>query len=322
MSGEPLANTTVLAKEAAIQLCWTQWRAMGSIGAPVGETRAQAIVDLEALILLSLYCQNEERRLTDMVAWWASVGSRLTSLQRLRGVAKRFPGHTGMEGLAFFASLADRSGDRRWKRQASAPVPEWVRPVKGPEEPSLIESSALWPRLRAAFGVGAKADTLVFLLGLQGAWASAKVISFATGYSSVAVRRAAGEMALAHLIRETEGRPAEYVAPARPWAELLELYPTSGEGHRDPQTPAWRFWSDICAFLVGVMELDQRNRVEQGSGQYVIASSARDLVEKHKRAFSFNSIPIPPPTAFRGIEMIEGLQETVRVVAGWIGEAV
>jgi len=322
MSSVSLADAAILAKEAAIQLCWTQWRSIGSIGSPVGTARAEAIIDPEALILLSLYCQDEERRLTDMVAWWAEVGSRLTSLQRMRRVAKRFPGRTGMEGLEFFASLADRSGDRRWKRQASAPVPEWVRPAKGPEEPMLIESSALWPRLRAAFGVGAKADTLVFLLGLQGAWASAKVISFATGYSSVAVRRAAGEMALAHLIRETEGRPAEYVAPARQWAELLELYPIAGGRHQNPQTPAWRFWSEICAFLVGVMELHQRSRVDQRSGPYVIASGARDLIEQHTRAFSFNSIPIPPPNAFRGLEMLDGLQETVRIVVGWVGKAV
>ncbi len=322
MSSVPLANADTQAKKAAIQLCWTQWLSMGSLGSPAGTKRAEAIIDPEALILLSLYCQDEERRLADMVAWWAGVGSRLTSLQRLRRVAKRFPGRTGTEGLELFASLAVQAGDRRWRRQASAPVPEWIRPAKGPEQPMLIESSALWPRLRAAFGVGAKADTLVFLLGLQGGWASAKVISFATGYSSVTVRQATGEMALAHLIRETTGRPAEYVAPARQWAELLELYPPSAGRGQSPQTPAWRFWSEVCAFLVGAIELGELSRVDDRLGPHVVASRARDLVEQHSRAFSFNGIPTPPPNAFRGLEMLGGLQETVRIVAGWIREAI
>jgi hypothetical protein len=186
----------------------------------------------------------------------------------------------------------------------------------------LIESSALWPRLRAAFGVGAKADILVFLLGLQGAWASAKVISFATGYSSVAIRRAAGEMALAHLIREADGRPAEYVAPARQWAELLELYPAADREPKHPQTPAWRFWAEISAFLVGVVELSHRSHDDQPPGPYVIASRARDLVERHNRAFSFNSIPTPPPNAFLGRQMEDGLEETVRIVSDWIADSV
>ena len=322
MSGTPLDDAAELAKDAAVRLCWTQWRAMGSMGSPADSTRAEAIVDPEALILLSLYCQSEERRLTDMVVWWGEVGSRLTSLHRLRRMAKGYPGRVGIDGFEFFASLAARSGDRRWKKHASTPIPEWVRAPKGPEEPRLIESSALWPRLRAAFGVGAKADTLAFLLGLQGAWASARVISFATGYSSVAIRQAAGDMALAHLIRETEGRPTEYVAPAQPWAELLELYPTTGGGRPVPRLPAWRFWSEISAFLVGVIEWNRESSRDGQPGSYVAASGARDLIEAHSLAFNFNGIPVPPLNAFRGLEMLEGLGETVRVVVRWIEGAV
>ena len=322
MSNTPLAKAAESAKHAAVQLCWTQWQAMGSLGSRVGSARAEAIIDPEALVLLSIYCHDEERRLIDMVAWWAAVGSRLTSLQRMRRVAARFSGRAGTDGLEFFASLAVQSGDRRWKKHASRQVPEWVRPLKGRDEPMLIESSALWPRLRAAFGVGAKADTLVFLLGLRGAWASTKVISIATGYSPVAIRRAAGEMALAHLIRETEGRPVEYSAPTRQWAELLELYPSAPLRQPEPQMPAWRFWSEIGAFLAGVIEGFRRSETDERIGPHVVASGVRDLIHRHRLAFDFNKITIPPPEAFSGLEMLDGLQETVRVVAAWTEEAV
>lgn len=322
MSATLLDEAAQLARDAAVRLCWTQWQAMGSMASAAGSSRANAIVDPEALILLSLYGQSEERRLTDMVVWWAEVGSGLTSLHRLRRVASRFPGRVGIDGLEFFARLAAKSGDRRWRKHASGPIPEWVRASKGPEQPTLTGSSALWPRLRAAFGVGAKADTLVFLLGLQGAWASAKTISFATGYSSVAVRKAAGEMALAHLIRETEGRPAEYVAPAKQWADLLELYPTNAGGHQAPRLPAWRFWSEVNAFLVGAIECARLGNRDQAPGSYVVASRARDLIEAHTRAFNFNGIAVPPLNAFRGLDMLEGLRETVQAVVTWMVDAV
>lgn len=320
MSETPLSNAAALAEEAAIRLCWSQWRSMGSMGSPTGDRRAHAIIDPEALILLSLYCRDSERRLMDMVVWWAEVGSRLTSVQRLRRVAEGFPGQAGTDALALFASVAAEAGDRRWKKHASAEIPTWVRPSKGPDQPMLIESSALWPRLRAGFGVGAKADTLAFLLGLRGAWASASVIAYATGYSPVAVRQAAGEMALAHLIRETEGRPTEYTAPARQWADLLELVSGSGGGGSPPQLPPWRFWSQIAAFLVGVMEC-RRSAADDLQRPHVLASRARDLVEAHSRAFKLNDIAVPPVRAFPGLEMFEGLTETVRALAEWMENA-
>ena len=322
MSSMTSEETGHLARQAALRACWAQWVGMGSFASPVSSRRAEAIIDPEALILLSLYARDEERRLLDMAAWWAEAGSRLTSLQRLRAVAKRFPGNTGQVGLEIFASLAAKSGDRRWAKDAKAQIPEVVRHGKGPDEPTLIEASALWPRLRAAFGVGAKADTLVFLVGLRGAWASTKVISFATGYSSVTIRKAASEMSMARLIRETDERPVEYVAPAHPWAELLELYPAEQGKADTPGAPAFRFWSEIFAFLVSASEWSRLAESEGGQRQHVLASRARDVVERYALAFNSNGIPTPSMDAFRGLEAAQGLHETVRVVAGWVDENV
>lgn len=318
MSAPVSEETGRLARQVAVRACWTQWVGMGSFASPVRSRPARAIIDPEALILLSLYVRDDERRLLDMAAWWAQAGSRLTSLKRLRTVAARFPGETGQAGLKLFASLANEAGDRRWAREVVAPVPDWVRSGKGPDEPTLIAASALWPRMRAAFGVGAKADTLAFLVGLRGAWASTKVISFATGYSSVAIRKAASEMSLARLIRETEGRPVEYLAPPQPWAELLELYPPDQAWAAEPEAPPWRFWSEIFAFLVGVIEWSDRVASDGAVRPHVLASRARDIVERHALAFNLNGIPTPPMDAFRGLEATRGLHETVQVLAGWI----
>jgi len=309
------------AEQAAVRVCWTQWVALGSLASPVGQAQARSIVDPEALILLSLTIQERERRLLDMVAWWAHTGAGLTSVQRLRSVAGRFPTAAGASGLEEFASLATRSGDRRWAKLARPSSTEAPRGLKGPDQLDLIEASALWPRLRAGFGVGAKADVLVFLLGLRGAWASTKMIAFATGYTTVTSARAASEMAQARLIRETSNRPVEFSAPPGPWAELLELYPTpsSWDAPAEPQAPAWRFWAEIFAFLAASIEWA---RLQGQVGDRVLASRARDLIERHMQAFHYNGIEVPPLDAFRGSDAIRAFREVVMAVAEWTADTV
>ena len=127
-------------------------------------------------------------------------------------------------------------------------------------------------------------------------------------------------LCMARLIRETEGRPVEYVAPANQWAELLELYPSGQAWNAQPEAPAWRFWSEIFAFLASVSEWSHLAQSRGDQGQHVIASKARDIVERHALSFNFNGIPTPPMDAFRGLEAVRGLLEAVRVVAGWIDE--
>jgi hypothetical protein len=311
-----------LAKAAAVRACWEQWVGLGSLATPVHQRRLRSIIDPEALLLMSLYVSEDERRLGDLVRWWASVGSPLTSVQRLRAMAKAWPGNAGMAGLGTFAAMAVEVGDRRWARHATQQADRTRRSPKGPPEPALIEPSALWPRLRAGFGVGAKADALVFLLGLKGAWASVKVISHATSYSSVAIRKAVTEMAQARLIREAKGRPSEYQAPQRPWAELLELYAPDADRSAEPSVPSWRFWGEIFAFLAGVAEWSRFARSEAAPNPHVVASRARDLVERHQWAFHFNSIPVPPPEAYPGRDAVTGLEHTMRALIDWMIEAV
>lgn len=307
-----------LAREAAVRVCWAQWTALGSLASPEKGPRPTAIIDVEALVMLSLTVRQHERRLTDLVAWWAGTSSRLTSVQRLRTVAGRFPSAAGVEATGLFAGLAAAAGDRRWARHAG-PVPsDSARTGKGAPEPVLVDPCTLWPRLRAGFGVGAKADALVFLLGLRGAWASVQVIAMATNYSSVTVRKAVGDMSLARLIRETDGRPAEYLAPSRPWAELLQLSAVDPKTGPELRLPRWRFWVEIFSFLAWVEDWSRRSQLRDGRSFHSLASEARDILDRYSRAFDMSGIPTPPVSRFRGLEAANGLVETTRVVVEWM----
>ena len=140
--------------QAGVQVCWAQWSALGSYATPERTARPISIVDPEALILLSLGLEKEERRLGDMLFWWASVGSRLTSVQRIRTLAKDLPQDV-QQSVGRYATLASAAGDRRWTRLAAKETPRpHDRRLKGPEVLNLAEASTLMLRLRAAFGVG------------------------------------------------------------------------------------------------------------------------------------------------------------------------
>jgi hypothetical protein len=307
----------LLAKRIAIRTCWSQWIGLGS-PATGGEGHfPTSIIDVEALLVASFALSHHERRLEDMVRWWARVGSQLTSVQRFRSLGRRFPEVKFRGSLEFFSAVAVASGDRRWRtHQGVAPEPDGRLP-KGSEQPSLLNPCALWPRLRAGLGVGSKADTLTFLLGLQGARATVGAIAFATGYSAVSIRPAAEEMALARLIRVTEGRPSEYLAPPEPWEGLLEMAQGHSAQEARGELPRWRYWSEIFAFLMGVVEWSERAVSEPGANPHVSASRARDLMEKHRKVFTLNHIPAPPPASFPGLQAPEGLMEVTKALAEW-----
>lgn len=302
-----------LAATTAVRVCWAQWAGLGAPVASAGRPLPSALVDVEALLLLSAHAAGTERRLIDLVAWWARVGSALTSVQRFRSVADAFPA-SGGAGLSLFASLAEAAGDRRWSRHVDPAVELPTVREKGVDVPTLAEECTLWLRLRAGLGVGAKADVIAYLLGTRGAWASVKDIALATGYSTVAVRTATSDMALGRFVRETGGRPARYSALAEQWAGLLQL---PGD---PPVAPRWHAWSEIFAFLAGAGAWASSVRTATAPGPHVLASRARDLMEAHADAFTLDRIEVPDPAGFPGLEAVEGLAETTRTVAAWLEE--
>jgi hypothetical protein len=163
-------------------------------------------------------------------------------------------------------------------------------------------------RLRAGFGVNAKADALSFLLGVGGDSATVQDIASAIGYSTVAVRNALKDMVLARLIHETPGQPARYYVDVGVWVELLDL---------GTARPAWTYWYSVHAFLANAYVLFKGAKAETKS-PYVLSSKARDVAEQFERAFSRNRIPIPRPSDYRGVAYLGGFRETVKSLHDWV----
>jgi hypothetical protein len=318
MSANSVKGVRQAAERAAVDAAWQQWSALTSSALPAGRRRPWAIVDPEALVLLSLTVGKHERRLEDLVASWAREASFLMSLQRLRTLSATFP-ESVRSRVGDFARYAVEGGDRRWTRLASVADPKSYSPRVKPLGPlQLIEAPALLLRLRAGFGVNAKADVTALLLGLQGAAAGLKVIALGTGYTERAVRTATEEMVLGGFIREIEGRPSSFYMEPGPWAQVLQTYPLDKEG-AGPGIPPWRFWAAIYAFLAGV--IDWANQAERdGWGEYVASSRARDLVGRHETSLFQAGFRFPAPEHGRGTEYLTVFAEIVKQLATWVRE--
>ncbi|MBI4616351.1 MAG: hypothetical protein HY720_22260 [Planctomycetes bacterium] len=289
---------------------WRQWAALGSMAS--ASRRAQSIVDPEALLLLSFILTPYHRRLVDEIHWWAAAGSGVTSVQRIRNLARTFgPSELIERGLAAFARAALELGrDARWRSLASgagALAPRRHEHLMS--DLQFIEPPALMVRLRVGFGVGSKSDLLCFLLGSHGSSASVRDIARATGYTRKAIQNSAGDMSKARFLEALDDHPAAYRAEPAPWRELLGW----------KSLPNWKHWAPLYRFVAAV-SLRFDGRQELPRSPYVLASRMRDLYVEHREAFRWNRIPHPAPERSRGEAYSEAFRGLLVQTAGWLEE--
>ncbi|HET9708611.1 MAG TPA: hypothetical protein VFP39_09960 [Gemmatimonadales bacterium] len=254
-------------RAVAIDLLWRQWRSLGAAatGRPVARQ-----VDPEALILASLQCESEEPRLWTVMVDWLRSSARLSSVQRLKNLVGQFAGARELlPRLA--ASVTRESGDLRWRsltrkgRNKDSPDPIRERAAG----PTLESAPALMLRLRAAFGVGVKADLLAFLLG-QRFRVSVATAASALGHSKPTVFRALQDLLEARMIRTTlTTTAAEYWIEAPPWEPLL-----GGAISR------WGYWREILSYICALVQLERSTR--GSASPYARAVAARDLAAEHE----------------------------------------
>lgn len=293
-------------RSVATDLVWGQWR---TVGAPAASGRkARSIVDPEALLLLSLYLADSERRLVRLASWWAKAGARLLSAQRVKNLLREYA-HGGLHELVGgFAQLAlEQANDVRWRTLAKGGAHPAPRAKDLGATPAFTEPAALLLRLRVGFGVGLKADALTFLLGCHGGKQTVKQIGAATSYNVGSVRRAVEEMAAARLVSAWRTAPASYSAEVDAWSELLGL----GE-----EPPLWRYWAAVFPLVVAVLEWAKGS--SRAATPYVRSSQARDLAERHRAALALTGVSTPDPAHYVGEEYLEAFGACLESLAAWM----
>jgi hypothetical protein len=268
-----------------------------------------SIIDPEALVLASLGLWEAERRLADVLAWWAERGATLLSTRRIETLRAGFPPDAGAR-LDHFALWAHQGGDTRWKPRGVADIP--VRAGKGPSELRLGGPGTLLLRLRAGFGVSAKSDVLAFLLAQDGEPAAPREIARAVAYADKNVRVAARDLVTGGFLEERDSYPVAYASRpgfARGIVRLLS------RDNSPEAVPNWCHWAAVYAFLLSVMSWEDEDAL---TNPYVLSSRARDLFIHYRWLFRSAELRVPDPKHYPGEQYLPAFSDTLDLLAAWL----
>ena len=301
----------IKAREIALQLVWNQWSSLGSMARSTSFKNKNRVIDPESLVLTSVALQKEERRLTEVLAWWAHDGTGLLSVQRMKKMASKTRSN-GKDLFSEYAQLAALCGHRSWNNYAEHEnQPELLHNHQKDTRLELRGPENLLLRLRATFGVGAKADIMSFLVSTPQFSATVPEISKYLDFSNKAVRDALKDMNVAGLVRESSGRPASYSTNQLAWVDLMN-------SKRDNKTdhPEWALWSAIFPFLTSAMEICTA-AVSSSLNSFLVNSYARDLIETYQYAFEFHQIELPDLAEYPGREFSAAFLQSINSLASW-----
>ncbi len=265
-------------REAALGRLAAQWTALGAQLDGPAETR---VVDLEALMAATARLATAEPRLAEVALAWSISHGTAVNGTRLRTVAAELDAAVL---VAEFAEAVRRGDGPQWPVPAIGDLAgPWsvVHPRSGLVVVRDLAAPArlLW-RLRAGFGVNARADILAVLLGAPAPLSIADLAA-RTRFGKRAVAGAVADMDLAGLadVERTGNTDRVRLAdgvPVRAWL-AAPAAPARDEASR---------WRGVLAAL------DLHDRIE-GASDTVRAVEGRALVDTLRPALAAGGLPRP-----------------------------
>lgn len=291
-----MANSGSSVQSALLDRAWRQWAALG-VDATVEPD--DAVVDPEALVALTAELGDADARLRDLSTDWCVSYGRYVNGARLKQVCRELgtPGSAIGEYVATVAA----SGGPSWP-MATQPLPGYQR--RGKARMDTVTSLArLRIRLRAAFGVNARADILAALLAASPHHLTAADLARATRFTKPNVASALDALILAGLV------VAHPIANERRIGLPPKIHVLPGL--RPPVAqPDW-----VSRFGVA---LDVHRFAERdGMTTTVRAIEARRLIDGLARRMSAESIPMPNLDA-RGDEFASAFDRWLIDFVAWL----
>jgi hypothetical protein len=245
--------------EALADLAWSQWTELGVRG--VTRSHREWSIDPEALVVLTACIAEDDPRLRDESLDWCVNNHRYLSRSRLRNILRRMstPARTACER---YTSTLAAAGVRGWQTTATP----WPSALTGKSALAELGRPALVRvRLRAMFGVSARAELLHALAWQSAGWTSSAELAALAGYTKRNVDAELDNLNRAGLVESTltsnrrmvrlRDRPSFEgfvgAAPARfaDWVPLVTLL------------------TDVRGLLRGAGDLDPRVQDVEASGQ-------------------------------------------------------
>lgn len=178
---------------ALVDRAWRQWVALGVDAVAEAD---DDVVDPEALIALTAELGDADARLRDVSTDWCVAFGRYVNGTRLKTVAAELG--TPLDRIGEYVATVAAAGGPRWP-MGTEPRPGYVSRRKARLR-SAAQPARLRVRLRAAFGVNARADVLAALLASGSVASSLADIARVTRFSKLNVAAAVDALGLAGLV--------------------------------------------------------------------------------------------------------------------------
>jgi hypothetical protein len=163
----------------AVALCWGAWVELGVSG--WARTHEDWAIDPEPLIIFTAALDDTDPRLRDEALDWCVHYWRHVSRVRLRNLRNKDAGSDFRAAWGEFAATVNARAGSDWSGETDERPSYRVTgrsTLRSLEEPSLV-----YLRMRAMFGVGARAEILRHLLLSPGEWVTAAQLARAAGYT-------------------------------------------------------------------------------------------------------------------------------------------
>jgi len=249
-----------------------QWIALGvdAVGEP-----DDAVVDPEALIALTAELGDADARLRDVSTDWCVAFGRYVNGSRLKQVARELG--TPPEAIGEYVATVAGAGGPAWP-MATQPRQGYTSRGKARLD-SATSRPRLRVRLRAAFGVNARADVLAAVLAAPGSGLSLADLARKTRFTKPNVAFAVDALLLAGLVEAQAVGNERRVTLARGGAILPGLQPPVAQ-------PDW-----VTRFGVALAVL--RFGEQDGMSPSVRAIEVRRLVEGLRGRIASEGLPQP-----------------------------
>jgi hypothetical protein len=289
-----------------VAFAWDEWAQMGVLATP--HRRSPWAQDPEALIVFTLEVARADARLFDELMDWLLVNESLLSVRRLRAMCIDETDHAlvaaalgwltrrrprarldNREATAAATTLQPmfRSGGPVSKADEDFAAAGWLRPPllpshkSTPPDPTAPINLAF--RLRQILGVGVRAEAVRVLLTTDAPRVNAHTLARSTGYAKRNVHEALAGLSKAGVVSAfTVAGEQRYTADRPAWAALLGCSPD--------ELPSDRDWPQLLGALRRILRWSSRPELATMS-DYLLASSARDLIEGIRPDLAFAGIP-------------------------------
>ncbi len=305
--------------EGVLELLWRQWTTLGVAGHGEREGR---VIDPDALLLGTCVFGRYEPRLFDEMLDWLGVNGWCINVQRVRSLMKQY-GYGCERVVACVAALQAKGAETaKWRRLSLSvepigagtsldplfylpegrPQPAFGRPEpefarygfhrgkldlrRMSQEPNPELPGNLMFRLRALFGVNARADILTYLL--THADGHPPEMGRQTGYFPKTVQMTLVEMAYSGKIHGArKGREKHYRVDGAEWTLLHTREDSNGSW------PGWVGWPQSFAAMTDVWRLAQDPELAKTSAS-LQAAEWRKLMDRVEPWLAQGDAGTPP----------------------------